>query len=177
MDTEEEEWRPILGHPFYEVSNLGRVRSIDRVVATDSPTWQTGHALKGRILSPGKAKGYLQFHAGRGSSVYVHLAVLEAFIGPRPDGMQGCHNDGDCTNNVPANLRWDTRSGNNLDIVAHGRHRNARKMHCPRGHEYDGVLRNGLDSMGRPKMKRYCRACQSDANRRCQAAKELTTVK
>lgn len=45
----------------------------------------------------------------------VHLYVLETFVGPRPEGMQACHGDGDPANNRLSNLRWDTCSNNNLD--------------------------------------------------------------
>lgn len=51
---------------------------------------------------------------------YVHDLVLEAFTGPRPDGMEGCHNDGVPANNVHSNLRWDTHQGNNADKKLHG---------------------------------------------------------
>lgn len=65
---------------------------------------------------------------------YIHRLVLEAFVGPCPDGMEALHSDGNKTNNNVDNLRWGTPSENNRDIVKHGRHRNARKTHCPSGH-------------------------------------------
>lgn len=64
----------------------------------------------------------------------IHSLVLEAFVGPRPDGMEGCHNDGDPANNHLANLRWDTRAANNQDTLRHGRHEKKRRTHCPRRH-------------------------------------------
>ncbi|RUU22663.1 HNH endonuclease [Mesorhizobium sp. M7A.F.Ca.AU.002.06.1.1] len=51
---------------------------------------------------------------------YVHLLVLEAFVGPRPDGLEGCHNDGNPDNNRLDNLRWDTPESNQADRIAHG---------------------------------------------------------
>lgn len=52
---------------------------------------------------------------------YVHDLVLRAFMGPRPIGMQACHNpDPNPLNNAITNLRWDTPSGNNQDKVHHG---------------------------------------------------------
>ena len=53
----------------------------------------------------------------------AHLLVLEAHVSPRPVGLEGCHNDGDPTNNVVGNLRWDTHSANLLDIARHARER------------------------------------------------------
>jgi hypothetical protein len=52
--------------------------------------------------------------------VKVHHLVLLAFIGPRPVGAHGCHNDGNPKNNAIGNLRWDTPSGNNADKKKHG---------------------------------------------------------
>ena len=40
---------------------------------------------------------------------------------PRLPGTECCHNDGDCKNNVPNNLRWDTRASNMRDRDKHGR--------------------------------------------------------
>lgn len=65
---------------------------------------------------------------------YIHRLVLEAFVGPCPDGMKALHADGNKTNNNVKNLRWGTSAENNLDIVKHGHHRNAQKTHCPSGH-------------------------------------------
>lgn len=50
----------------------------------------------------------------------IHHLVLEAFVGPRPAGMEGCHNDGDPTNNRLDNLRWDTSKANQADKTKHG---------------------------------------------------------
>jgi hypothetical protein len=43
-----------------------------------------------------------------------------AFIGPRPDGMSVCHNDGDLLNNHYTNLRYDTPKANTADMLIHG---------------------------------------------------------
>jgi hypothetical protein len=43
-----------------------------------------------------------------------------AFIGPKPDGMVVCHNDGDKLNNHYANLRYDTHKSNASDMLLHG---------------------------------------------------------
>src|SRR5690606_38480338 len=64
-----------------------------------------------------------------------HVLVAEAFIGPRPEGAECLHGDGDHTNNMVSNLRWGTKSENQLDSVRHGTHHQANKTHCPRGHE------------------------------------------
>jgi hypothetical protein len=47
--------------------------------------------------------------------------VLEAFVGPRPEGMQACHfPDRSTRNNRLENLRWDTGSENTIDKIRHG---------------------------------------------------------
>lgn len=56
----------------------------------------------------------------RSCFVYVHTLVLTAFFGPRPDGMECCHEDGSRTNNALSNLRWDTPSANKNDERRHG---------------------------------------------------------
>ena len=50
----------------------------------------------------------------------VHRLVLEAFIGPCPDGMQACHGDGVKTHSWLSNLRWDTPKNNCEDQRKHG---------------------------------------------------------
>lgn len=50
----------------------------------------------------------------------LHRLILEAFVGPCPDGMEGCHNDGDPENNAISNLRWDTPFNNTADKNRHG---------------------------------------------------------
>lgn len=51
---------------------------------------------------------------------HVHRLVLEAFLGACPPGMEGCHNNGDATDNHIENLRWDTHHNNMLDKIKHG---------------------------------------------------------
>jgi hypothetical protein len=70
-----------------------------------------------------------------GVQQYMHSIVLEAFRGPRPSpSHEGCHDNGNPSDNALSNLRWDTRSGNMLDIVKHGRHHHANRECCPRSH-------------------------------------------
>lgn len=84
------------------------------------------HVIDGepRILKPFTAHGgYPKVKIvvnGERKALAVHLIVLEAFVGPRPEGMHGCHNNGDPTDNRPENLRWDTPRGNAADRMKHG---------------------------------------------------------
>lgn len=49
-----------------------------------------------------------------------HL-ILTTFVGPRPEGLVACHYDDDTTNNNLKNLRWATRTENNLDALRNGK--------------------------------------------------------
>lgn len=51
----------------------------------------------------------------------IHRLVLEAFIGPRPKGMECCHNNDNKLDNALKNLRWDTRSNNTKDAYKNGK--------------------------------------------------------
>jgi hypothetical protein len=57
---------------------------------------------------------------GRTATARVSHLVLTAFVGPRPEGMEACHNDGNAENNRVENLRWDTHESNIQDAVRHG---------------------------------------------------------
>ncbi|MBT2244586.1 HNH endonuclease [Sphingobium sp. BHU LFT2] len=112
-----EEWRSIKGYEgFYEISNLGRLRSLDRV--------SSGRRRKGQLMNPSPSSaGYLMTvfcRNGLQTGAYIHHLVAEAFIGMRPDGYDVCHNDGDRLNNRADNLRYDTRAGNFADKRKHG---------------------------------------------------------
>lgn len=123
-----EDWRPVVGFEgLYEVSNLGRVRSLDRVNSYSRTCQYSGRILnvkrkyKGRLLRPGTASnGYMTVSLGRSNSVCVHVLVLTAFAGPAPTGTECLHRDGTRTNNNAENLRWGTRSENILDAIRHG---------------------------------------------------------
>ena len=52
----------------------------------------------------------------------VHRIVLLAFIGPCPQGLVGCHNNGNPRDNRLVNLRWDTPKSNTADRKKHGTH-------------------------------------------------------
>ena len=154
-----ERWKPITGYEgIYEVSDHGRVRSLDRTITRSDGQVRR---LKGKVLSapPKQRGGYprvcLSAH-GKDKVRYVHSLVAETFIGTRPDGMEVCHNDGDPTNNHVDNLRYGTPSENELDKVRHGTHYNAVKTHCPRGHE---LFVENIRPSSAKRGKRQCLAC------------------
>jgi len=95
-------------------------------------------AVRGQILLPRQHRsGYLHVtfnRSGYRTSHQVHVLVLTAFAGPRPDGMVVRHLNGDRADNRLANLAWGTASENVHDTVRHGTHAFARRTHCPQGH-------------------------------------------
>lgn len=111
--TESEAWRPVVGYDgIYEVSSLGRVRSLPRISAS-------GNRLQGRMLKRVPTpKGYeivTLTKNGCQKVRSVHTLVLEAFVGPRPSGHVACHYDDVPTNNRVDNLRWGTYEDNAAD--------------------------------------------------------------
>lgn len=134
-----EEWRAVVGYAgLYEVSNLGRVRSLDRLVPHSIPGCL--RKRKGKVLAGYRKDQYyirVILHDGtHGTTRTIHSIVADAFLGPRPDGLNVLHNNGDPIDNRPENLRYGTQSENILDCVKHGNHTVASRTHCVRGHEY-----------------------------------------
>lgn len=122
---------------LYEVSDLGRVRSLDRAIV-ESTTGQVQHR-RGKLLalSPDVRDGYVLVtlcRSGQRWCVHVHALVLRAFVSDRPAGKECRHGNDDKTDNRLANLSWGTRSQNILDTVRAETHHMARRTHCPLGH-------------------------------------------
>jgi len=63
---------------------------------------------------------YSLYDNGKRRRRYAHRLVLEAFVGPCPDGMECRHLDGNPQNNHVSNLRWDTHVNNVADRKLHG---------------------------------------------------------
>jgi hypothetical protein len=57
---------------------------------------------------------------GRKKNKTLHSLVMLSFVGPRPDGLEVCHNNGSYTDNWLCNLRYDTHTANEADKVKHG---------------------------------------------------------
>lgn len=147
------EMRPVPAHPGYYVTNAGQVWS--------THYWRKGGGVRGRWLTPQVgARGYLTLRLkvedGRQRTRPVHALVAEAFLGPRPDGLQVRHLNGDRTDARVSNLAYGTQSENMLDAVRHGTHPQARKTHCPKNHPYDEVNTYINPANG----QRMCRTCR-----------------
>jgi hypothetical protein len=113
------EYREVPGFRDYRVGDDGSVwsRLNRKDVGPTKPDW--------RRMSPGFCRGYHLYGLRRGRRRFnrlAHTLVLSAFRGPRPPGMEACHNDGNRANNCLSNLRWDTRKANHADAIRHGTH-------------------------------------------------------
>ena len=124
-------WLGVVGlEGRYEVSDFGRIRSLPRLVKNryGLVNYKGYKYLKpypsGIKNSRGSYHLHLRLYDENLKVLHktIHRLVLEAFVGPCPDGMQCCHNDGDPTNNHVENLRWDTAKENMKDRERHGRH-------------------------------------------------------
>lgn len=115
IDEKIEEWRVIPFAPSYEASNLGRIRR-NKVLASGK--------IKVEILIGGMDENGYRIFALRNDrkNIYksCHRLVAETWLGPCPEGMQVCHNNGIKLDNRLSNLRYDTPLNNTLDKVKHG---------------------------------------------------------
>lgn len=114
-----EEWRAVPGFEgYYEVSNLGRVRSVLRVVARNDGRTTT---IQSRIMGlHNNGRGYIAASLSRDNKArmhYVHRLVLMAFVGNPEEGQEANHIDFDRSNNRLSNLEWVT----GLENVHHSR--------------------------------------------------------
>ena len=118
-----EKWRQIKGYESYEVSNTGLVRSVDREIKrTDGQIrFVEGKELTIQHDSRSGRPMVRLYHAEtrKGKTFKVHRLVALMFLGPRPEGTETCHLDGDVTNNNDWNLQYKSKSSNQIDIMKH----------------------------------------------------------
>jgi hypothetical protein len=121
-----EAWLPVVGFEgFYEVSDLGRVRSLARRIATTAGRGGAKlYKRRERILKPTYRKGYAGVSLAKDNNqkiTRVNRLVLTTFVGePGSSVMQACHKDGNTLNNRLYNLYWGTPQQNNDDRITHG---------------------------------------------------------
>lgn len=140
----QEIWKPIPRfNNLVEASNLGRIRTVDRVVKSRGGT----RVVKGRLVKfrthpwgyywcefMVEAKGYWDF---------VHRLVAEAFIGPCPNKYYVLHGDNNPKNNAITNLRYGTPSENSADKLIHGTQPLGESVYCSKFKEVQIVdIRN-----------------------------------
>lgn len=161
-----EAWRPVVGYEgVYAVSDHGRVA---RVAAGQG-------ARPGIRRQSTHPNGYRQVALSKGNRVTtkkVHRLVLEAFVGPCPDGLEGCHEDDNPSNNHLANLRWDTHQANCEERSANGK--------TPKSSPVSETCKSGEHRMTPENTKyekngwRICLACRAAKNARRRIQKKET---
>lgn len=114
----DEQWKDIPGYPYYQASNLGRLRTLDKVVKCRNGT----RTIKGRVLKPTliKKTGYHQItinRRGRSAHRLIALAWCEGFS----EGLWIDHINGIRSDNRQENLEWVTASENCRRPYALGR--------------------------------------------------------
>lgn len=156
-------WRPIPRWPEYEVSNMGRVRSLPRTILRRDGVEIERKLL---ILRPSTQHGPTPYQRvslrrpGMRSVVAVHRLVLDAFVGPCPPGMEACHGPTGARDNRLSNLRWDSHRENCEDRDRrHSTHYMSARNRCCRGHIYaEGSFRIARGS----RSTRICRRCERE---------------
>lgn len=112
------EYRLIAGFEHYRVGDDGSIwcnrrRGCPGVKGPITEEW--------RQLNPrSNDSGHKTVTLGRNNHRFVHRLILEAFVGPCPEGMQCLHGNGNPEDNRLTNLRWGTPSDNYYDSLKHG---------------------------------------------------------
>lgn len=123
----QEIWKDIKGYEGkYQVSNLGRVKSLQRID-------NNNHPVKQKVLKPcsdGAGKGYLYVNLGRkGRAKKIHRLVAETFIENSLNKCEVNHIDGNTKNNRMDNLEWVTHQENCIHYTYKlGQHKSQFKM-------------------------------------------------
>ncbi|WP_460670492.1 NUMOD4 motif-containing HNH endonuclease [Larkinella ripae] len=117
-----EVWKDVPNYEgHYQVSNLGRMRSLDR-----PPVYKARGArgFTGQPLSPNaNQRGYLCISLSRKHKYkrfFVHRIVMHAFVGPIPDGYTVNHKNGIKDDNRLENLEYVTQAENNAHAFRTG---------------------------------------------------------
>lgn len=120
MSLTPENWKAVTGFEgLYEVSDFGRVRSLWNSAANANHPRRVPKLLK---QGTGKYRQVVLVRDRVKHPVSVHILVLTEFVGPRPIGMEGAHDDGQTSNNRADNLSWKTHAANVADKKRHGTH-------------------------------------------------------
>ncbi len=100
-------WRPHFLDNRYEFSTDGRVRRCIEL------------GVYAELKPRDNGDGHLYVQFGR-KTIYVHSAMLELFVCPRPAGLEALHIDDDPANNRLANLMWGTHQQNHQQAILNG---------------------------------------------------------
>jgi len=120
IDTGKEIWRPVVEYKgFYEVSNLGRIRSVRNKTCSKKYSFIKPHIVYGNC---GKSTGYYSLFLsknGKSRCFTVHRLVAKVFIKNINKKKLVLHKDGNSLNNYATNLYWGTSKENAQDALKH----------------------------------------------------------
>jgi hypothetical protein len=156
MTTKRLQLKRIHGNRKFGISRDGQVVNMDtlRIVRQ--------HRRGGK----GKVGSYWAVSLS-GKEFYVHVLMLETYVGPRPfPKAETRHLNDDKFDNRIESLAWGTQSENNDDRVTNGIHHYAKRTQCSKGHDFDGF--NGR--------QRTCSRCARIHNRKMKARAKAARV-
>lgn len=141
-------WVDVIGFEgLYRISSFGRVLSLPRNSTKGGLMALHRHPRSGAV-------SVMLTKNGRPTRHRVHRLVMEAFVGPMPQGMEVRHLDGVAHNNHVSNLAYSDHATNMKDIPIHGTWlRN--KTHCKHGHKFTPE-----NTRFNKRGHRQCRACE-----------------
>lgn len=155
-NLQNEEWRNIEGYEgMYQVSNMGRVKSLERYVVKDN---KGNLALKqSRLIIPHKQNsGYLYVSLNKKNTrknYLVHRLVALAFIDNPNNYLEVNHKDENKLNNISDNLEWCTHQYNNFYGTKIERQR--QKMQG-RKRSPESIEKTRLANLGKKRSKDFC---------------------
>lgn len=140
----DEIWKDIEGYEgLYQVSNMGRVKSLERTRNMNLPGHKKPAPVPERILKFGESHGYLAVTLAKGGvnrKIRVHKLVALAFI-PNPDRKPDInHKDGNKHNNAVENFEWVTAKENQQHALATGLRRGENRRKIVNKYSRDGAF-------------------------------------
>lgn len=145
VQFEKEIWKDVVGYEgFYQVSNLGKIRSLDRILIVKNQYSEHERIQKGQMLKlSADSLGYIKIdlcdNLSKSKSVKLHCLIMQAFIGERPNKFHINHINGIKTDNRLINLEYVTPSQNIKHAYDTGLniHKNAHEWHRSKLSEAD----------------------------------------
>ena len=139
-----EVWKPIKKYEgFYEVSNKGRVRSVERLDAR-------GQHREGKVISANSIQQVSLCKDGKRKNFLVHKLVADAFLEAPQSDEKLIHVDGNPENNCVENIKWQKKSKRKRNVY--------RFEDNKTGEVFEGSINDCANAWGITKACLLCRA-------------------